>query len=448
MATRDVLETLASTECSEAPCETCLPRFPEQNRLGEAFARLGVLPAPLGKTDFFQWVKFTLENPDEIWVLDRFDDHKMYHYVTYVGEPGTVPAFVVEVRWLDEFTELTDYSMIVRDADLQPIRSSDLVYCLSRELERENLIRKLNEKALKKYDEDCLLEAVEIIDLAIRLSGSGSAYLFNNRGLIQWKMGRIERAKQDFLESIRLEEENGDPYFNLGLIYFDDANHDLALKYLRQAVRLNPSDSQFLTELGHLYLEMEREQEALHFFDQAVETNPEDAQVDFHLGYYFLYKKKDPRKALKYYDNGLRKDPEDQFALADMAIAHWALGNKRKTMGIRRVLEQHQRLLPYTVSRLVYLNTELGDYERALKYYREALTQNEPFEPEWLHYNAALVYAKTGRPRKALDTLSLAIRVGGEAVKRRARSDEALKELKQLAAFKRIVGPSTKRRTK
>jgi len=448
MATRDLLDTLSLVEDSQSPCETYLPRFPPQARLVKAFSGLGVSGVPLGKTHFFQWVKFTLDNPDEIWIVDRLEDHKIYHYLTYIGEPGTVPAFAVEVRWLDDFTELTDYSLILQDADLEQIRSSDLVYCLARELERESLVRQLNEKALKKYDEECLPEAVEIIDLAIRLSSSGSAYLFNNRGLIHWKMGRIDEAKQDFLESIRLEEENGDPYFNLGLIYFDESDQVSALHYLREAVRLNPADSQFLTELGHLYLEMEREQEALQLFDKAVETNPEDPQVDFHLGYYFLYKKRDPRKALKYYDNGLRKDPEDQFALADLAVAHWALGNKRKTMGVRRILEQHARLLPYTVSRLVYLNTELGDYERALKYYRQALSENEPFEPEWLHYNAALVYAKTGRPRTALDKLSLAVRVGGDAVKRRARSDEALKELKGTAAFKRLVGLSTKRRNK
>src|SRR5208337_5223672 len=115
MATRDMLDTLSSAEYPESAYETCLPRFPARHRLGEAFARLGVAAAPLGKTDFFQWVKFTLDNPDEIWIVDRFEDRKMYHYLTYVGEPGTVPAFVVEVRWLDDFTELTDYSLIVQE---------------------------------------------------------------------------------------------------------------------------------------------------------------------------------------------------------------------------------------------------------------------------------------------------------------------------------------------
>ena len=223
-------------------------------------------------------------------------------------------------------------------------------------------------------------------------------------------MGRVDEAKQDFLESISLDEGNGDPYFNIGLIYFDEADFRRALHYLGRAVEINPGDSQFLTELGHLYLELEREDEALRLFDLAFEKDPADAQVDFHLGHYFLYKKHEPRHAVKYYHKGLQKDPGDQFALADLALAHWILGNTRKCLEIHRIIQRNPKLMPYTISRLVYLNMEMGQYEKALRYYHEALNQQELFEPEWLHYNAALVYAKTGRTKQAINILDLAVR--------------------------------------
>jgi len=143
-------------------------------------------------------------------------------------------------------------------------------------------------------------------------------------------MGKTDEAKADFLASIGLDEGNGDPYFNIGLIYFDESDYSRALYYLRRAVEINPRDSQFLTELGHLYLELEREEDALKSFKQAFENDPDDAQVDFHLGYYFLYKRREPLHAVKYYAKGLKKDPVDQFALADLAVAHWVLGNTRK----------------------------------------------------------------------------------------------------------------------
>lgn len=439
MARRDFRGNFGSEEEYPILCQTFLPHFPAQNDILRQFPTLAKPETGLSKIHFLPWTKFTLDFPDEIWEADESPDSKIYYYLNFVGEQERPPVFVVEVRWLDDFTEVFDYSLVIEEADLARIRSGEPVYCLHKEWQRESLVRKLNELALRKYDEDCLKEACNLIDRAIELSGARNAYLFNNRGLIHWKMGRINEAKEDFLESVKLEEGNADAYFNLGLIYFDESDFEPARRYLQRAVSINPCDGQFLTELGHLYLELGREKEALQLFGRATKNSPDDPQVDFHLGHYFLYKKNKPEKAVKYYDRGLKKDPQDQLALADLAVAHWAVGNRQKTMGIRSVLQAQSQLLPYTVSRLVYLNMEMGDYERALKYYRQALSQNDPFEPEWLHYNAALVYAKTGKPRQALDRLSLAVRVGGEAVIKRARSDKALKQLKGTTAFKKLI---------
>jgi len=448
MATRELEDTFYSAEDSLILTTPFLPAFPEAPAILAALPEMAPGGPRLQKTDFLTWVNFTLENPDEIWEREGPTERRFYYYLNFVAGEGKAPVFVVEVTCSEDLMEVNDYSMILRERALNLLRAGNLVYSRSKEWEREKIVRALNEKALEKYDEEYLDEARQLIDAAIRISGTGSAYLFNNRGLIWWKMGKTEQAKADFLASINLDEANGDPYFNIGLIYFDELDYSRALHYLRRAVEINPVDSQFLTELGHLYLELEREEDALNLFRQAFENDPDDAQVDFHLGYYFLYKRREPRHAIKYYAKGLKKDPEDQFALADLAVAHWVMGNTRKTVKIHRLLQRTPRLMPYTISRLVYLNMEMGDYEAALKYYRQALSQNEPFEPEWLHYNAAIVYAKTGRPRQALDILDLAVKAGGEAVIKRALSDKALQQLKRTPDFKKLIKLPTKRRNR
>jgi tetratricopeptide (TPR) repeat protein len=448
MATREMEDFFHWEEGPSVLTGPLLPPFPSESAILQVFPEIQGDGLRLQKTDFLSWVNFTLENPDEIWEHEGPDEGRFYHYLNYVSGEGKPPLFVVELVCSEDIMEVQDYSMILRKQELKRIRSGHLVYSRTKEWERERVVRALNEKALAKYDEECLEEARQLIDAAIRMSGTGSAYLFNNRGLIWWKMGRTAEAKADFLASINLDEGNGDPYFNIGLIYFDESDFSHALHYLRRAVEINPADSQFLTELGHLYLELEREEDALKLFRQAFENDPDDAQVDFHLGYYFLYKRREPLHAIKYYSKGLKKDPEDQFALADLAVAHWVLGNTRKTLRIHRLLQRSPRLMPYTISRLVYLNMEMGDYEAALKYYRQALSQNEPFEPEWLHYNAAIVYAKTGRPKQALDILDLAVKAGGEAVIKRALSDKALQPLKRTPDFKKLIKLPTKRRNR
>lgn len=448
MATRDLEEHYFTEEGESDEQESFLPAFPGLKSILEAFPELVQTSGNPCKADFLSWIDFTLENPDEIWENEGFSDDKFFHYVNFLENKGQVPAFVVEVTAAEDTMEVNNFSLLVKPLDLGEIRSGSKVYCIAKEWERENLVREMNDRALLKYDEDSLDEARELIDTAIRLSGSGSAYLFNNRGLICWKMGKIVQAKKDFLESISLDDGNGDPYFNIGLIYFDECDYRTALRYLSRAVDINPADSQFLTELGHLYLEMGREDEAMQLFQRAFKSDPNDPQVDFHLGYYFLYKKHDPRFAIKYFDTGLEKDPNDQFALADLAVAHWILGNKGKSVKIHGILQRHNRLMPYTMSRLVYLNMEMGNYDTALSYYQQALNQNEPFEPEWLHYNAALVYAKTGRSQQALDTLHLAVTAGGEAVIKRAMSEKALQELKRIPDFRKLIRLTSKRKNR
>jgi tetratricopeptide (TPR) repeat protein len=431
---------------SDAP-DTFLPLFPSPKSIFESLPEMAGNGTLMGKALFLPWVDFTLENPDEIWETETPRDVLCYQYLCCFGEKGRVPAFAVETSFIDDQMGVKDFSFITSQVDLEDIRTGRLIYSLNVEWRREQLVRELNEQALEKYDEDRLQDARRLIDEAIILNGTPSAYLYNNRGLICWKMGETDQAKSDFRQSIQLGDHRGDPYFNMGLIFFDEANLQQAHHYLRRAVQMNPVDSQFLTELGHLYLEMGREEEALEQFGKAFKNDPSNAQVDFHLGYYFLYKKRQPRRAAQYYRKGLEKEPGDQFALADQAVAHWLLGNRRKASAISRVVQKNPRLMPYTLNRLVYLNMEMEQYEAALDYYRRALDLKEKYEPEWLHYNAALVFAKTGRTREALDILDLAVKTGGEPVAEKAMSEAALTGLKRTRDFKKVIRAASRRRT-
>ncbi|MGC8602749.1 MAG: tetratricopeptide repeat protein [Desulfomonilaceae bacterium] len=448
MATKDTGNTFNFFEFSPRPRHTSLPPFPDNKKIATALPEISKTVEKFGKTGFGPWIGFTLENPDEIWDITSFSedlDNKTLLYFNFFGGINKVPALCVEVNWLEEGLEVNNFVLLTESNKMQDLRSGNMVFSADREWEREKLVRSLNDAALTKYDEDSLKDAHELIDQAIHLSSVGRAYLFNNRGLICWKLGLVDQAKQDFQASINLDGNNGDPFFNLGLIYLDDSDYEGALNYLGRAVELDPEDTQFLTELGHLYLEMDREKEALRLFERAFMNEPDDAQVDFHLGHYFLYKKRQPRRALKYYNRGLKKDPSDQFALADYAVAHLSLGNKRKTLRLRKIIEGSNSLAPYTVSRLVYLNLQMGYYDDALEYYEKALVEKEPFEPEWLHYNAALVYAHTGRYKQALAVLNLAIQVGGPEIIEKALSDGALQRLKKTPLFRKLVRMSNKR---
>lgn len=336
MAYRDLNDGFVSTQPVSSPKKTYLPNFPSDTRLVSCFPQLDLMHRSFGKFHTMQWIDFVLDNPDEIWERIIDEDTTYYYYFYFLGSDSAVPVFVVELYFDDDQWIINNHTIVISSETISQICKFTRVYSRAKEWEKESFIKRLNDKALEKYDTNELTDARRLIDAAIDLSGAESAYLLNNRGLICWKMGKIDQAKTDFLASINLDTENGDPYFNLGLIYFDESSFSKALYYLEKAVDIDPTDSQFLTELAHLYLELGKESQALTLFKKAFENNPTDAQIDFHLGYYFLYKKRNPRSALKYYKKGLQKDPGDQFAIADSAIAHWVTGNAKKTAQLRK----------------------------------------------------------------------------------------------------------------
>jgi tetratricopeptide (TPR) repeat protein len=448
MATKDLHVGFSVGDLEHTQFETALPPFPTMKRVLEALPGIYYDGTGMGKAGFAGWVEFTLEFPDEVWDAGPVAEGNVYHYLGFFVEMGTAPAFAVEVLWVDGVAEVNDFTLVVRDADLNALRSGSIVYSLTEELAREAQVRLLNERALMKYDENSLQEADELLEKAIMLSGSSSAYLFNNRGLIHWKRGNSDKAKDDFRESIRLDPGNSDAHFNLGLIYSDEADFAGALRHLEQAVALEPGDSQYVTELGHLYLDLEREKEALELYGKVLARRPGDAQINFHLGYYFLYRRNRPRKAARHFSKGLETRPGDQCALVDLAVAHWILGHKHKCRGIQQLLHERSSLAPYTVSRLVYLSMETGDYQGALEYYRRALNDHDPFEPEWLHYHAALAYAKSGRQEEALQTLSLALEIGDRTIVEHALAEKALRRLTETSAFKELVRIHKQRRSR
>lgn len=432
MATRCGDENSFSADEIFIPSEFLLPPFPNSSELAHIFP----CRADLNKADFLTWVGFTLENPDEIWEFEDYYQQKSYHYISFFDPSMPAPAFVVAITGGEEFSEFIDYTIVLESSSLDSMASATLLYSRQKEWAKERLVRALNDMALEKYDIDALDEASELINSAMSISEEPKAYLYNNRGLILWKTGRIEDAKSDFLKSISLDGENGDPYYNIGLIYFDQRDLEKALEFLSHAVGLNPKDGQFLAELGHLHLELDNEKEALRLFKMATSNEPDDGAIDFRLGHHYLYKRKAPKSAVRHFQKGLKKNPADQFAMVDLAIAHWLSGNERKVKDLYYRISEMNGLMPYTISRLVYLNLELEAYEEALNYYKQALDLGEQFEPEWLHFHAALVYAKTGRAQQALESLDLAVKAGGPSVLERARAETALKELIESPDFK------------
>lgn len=221
----------------------------------------------------------------------------------------------------------------------------------------------------------------------------------------------------------------------LGWVYTQQGKYDKALSAYRQALSLAPRSVEALNGLGDLALRRGHPESAFGFFERSLllkERNPEAyhglARLCQRRGDYgeavFFY-----RKAIAYrpldpvYRNGLVScylelgaDREALQALEHLAAAGvrneevWIqLGRLKARFGrpeearecYRRVLSDINARAPDALVGLGDVSFRGGDYDRALREYRQALRLDP--NRRGAHRGLALVYKETGRYKQAIE---------------------------------------------
>ena len=67
------------------------------------------------------------------------------------------------------------------------------------------------------------------------------AATFDNRGVMLDQLGRIEKASEDFRQSMALDPKLGDPYVNLGSVLIKQKRYDEALESINKGIDLGMS---------------------------------------------------------------------------------------------------------------------------------------------------------------------------------------------------------------
>jgi lipoprotein NlpI len=73
------------------------------------------------------------------------------------------------------------------------------------------------------------------------LTTKDRAATFDNRGVMLDQLGRIEKASEDFRQSMALNPQLGDPYVNLGSILIKQKRYDEALESINKGLELGMS---------------------------------------------------------------------------------------------------------------------------------------------------------------------------------------------------------------
>jgi tetratricopeptide (TPR) repeat protein len=127
----------------------------------------------------------------------------------------------------------------------------------------------------------------------------------------------MEYAEQMYSQAFKLDPENGDAIYNLGIVKYNRSKYDEAKELLAKATVFFPNDDQAFTLLGHVYLLLAEEllkkgqnddgnkeiDSAVKALEKAVELNPKNGDAYRFLGIAYAHKG-DIKKAEEYLKKG------------------------------------------------------------------------------------------------------------------------------------------------
>lgn len=107
---------------------------------------------------------------------------------------------------------------------------------------------------------------------------------YYNLGILYFNNGQFNLAQAEFAKIIRTLPNFDKPYFGRGLIYEKQKNYDAARKDFNKVITLNPNDFQSYYYLGRIERKLKRYKEARVFLDKAKAINPDYAPIYFEYG--------------------------------------------------------------------------------------------------------------------------------------------------------------------
>jgi tetratricopeptide (TPR) repeat protein len=140
-----------------------------------------------------------------------------------------------------------------------------------------------NNRGMAFYKLGKLDKAMEDFDRAIALNPS-YIYAYNNRGMAFYRLGKLDKAMKDFDRAIALNPSYIDAYNNRGMVFDDSGMANKALEDYNTAIRLNPSHYKAYNNLGTLYGKAGVFDRAIESFNAAIALNPNFAEAYHNRG--------------------------------------------------------------------------------------------------------------------------------------------------------------------
>jgi Tfp pilus assembly protein PilF len=243
------------------------------------------------------------------------------------------------------------------------------------------------------------------------------------RGTAYIGLHKLEDAKADFQEVIRLRPNDASGYVNMALVQVGLKNKVEAEKLLKQAVSVDPKHEQAATDLANLYRMENRPKEAEQVLQQALAINPDGKMLYLNLSTLLLTEdrkneaeatidklrkqlpnspevaidigrlyslQRQPDKAIAEFQRGLSISPKNLAIQSELEEIYFSTGQTKLAAEMDQdLLKEHPKDITVRVNHGRLLMAQ-GDAAAAVQYLQKLVA--DATESDRAHYFLAMAY--------------------------------------------------------
>lgn len=146
------------------------------------------------------------------------------------------------------------------------------------------------------------------------------------KGRILIEKGRLEEARESLIEAEKLDPENVDAQYYLGIIHEQFSQPSEALARYQKAAELDPGNAQYVVAAAEMYIQLGQLEQAEQFINDRKKNFEFNAALRQSLGHIAMLRG-DHQTASQRFNEALLLAPDDTAILEDVAQSQMACGN-------------------------------------------------------------------------------------------------------------------------
>ena len=268
------------------------------------------------------------------------------------------------------------------------------------------------------------------------------------------KKASPKRSKEELLallekykEAVRVNPQDGMGHYNLGEVYVELSRYSEALPSLKEAIRINPKHRSAYYQLGFALIQMGRDEDAIEPLETCLRLDPKSQATrkrlaEAHTNISVMHgKRKRYKESMHHIQEAINVVPDYGPAHLSMGICFTDLGRYQEALKkIQQGLQLDKNLMVDANYNFGIVYSKLGDPEKAIKHYKEAIKVNP--KSALPNLNLGMIYSNQKNYQEAIQPLRTAIRVSpkmareanfklGVALMKLKRYQEAMKPLRE-----------------